>query len=109
MGTDLRSHAACGECGKPVKRLFLFKSMRRVYTFHCEGCGEKLVSDLGWSWYIVLIFYTQIIVLILVLPIIFGIFSGTLSLVVSAAFVFFVLVMLPAALLHNRRVRVAAK
>ena len=100
MNTRLFRDSVCPICGNALKNLPILKSLSRSYLVNCTSCGSKLISDIGWGWYLLISLYSQIILFALALPLIFGLIAGSWITVGIALLAFFTLTLTPAAVVH---------
>jgi hypothetical protein len=105
MASILRVSGRCPACGACGQRIGVLGFAKRSCALICRQCQATLYSDLGWSSYLLLILYLQVMVFIFGLPFMLALVSGK-WLAAALALALLLLVTVPVGMaLHARVIR----
>ena len=76
MASIWRLSGTCPACGAGGQRVGMLDCVKRSCALTCRQCQAPLYSDLGWSSYLLLIFYQQAMAFIFGLPFLIALVSG---------------------------------
>lgn len=79
--------------------------LKRSYSVTCKSCGHLMISELSFKTYLMLLIYVHIVTLLVGVPFVLALAGGYWLFAVAALFVFFLLTVPPAAVLHARALR----
>lgn len=95
----------CSACGREHIVLGGAQYLKRRYSITCKSCRLRMTSELNFGTYLILIIYTQVVVLLTGAPFVLALAGGYWLIAAAAAFGFFLLTVPPAAVLHARSLR----
>ena len=105
MPSIWRLSGACPACGAGGQRVGVLGAFKRSCALSCRQCQATLYSDLGWSSYLLLIFYQQAIVFLFGLPFLIALVNGRWLAAALALFLFLLFIVPPGMALHARVMR----
>jgi len=106
MASIWRLSGTCPACGAGSQRIGALDFAKRSCALTCRQCQATLYSDLGWSSYLMLILYLQVMVFIFGLPFLIALASGK-WLAAAFALALLLLFSVPVGMtLHSRVMRI---
>ncbi len=105
MASKWRLSGTCPACGADGQPIGIIGSFKRSCALTCRQCQTTLYSDLGWSSYLLLVFYQQAIVFIFGLPFLIALVSGKWLAAGLALVLFLLFIVPPGMTLHARVIR----
>lgn len=105
MTSIWRLTGTCPACGAGGQSVGVLDSVKRSCSLTCRQCQATLYSDLGWSSYLLLVLYQQVIVFLFGLPFLIALVSGRWLAAAGALFLFLLFLVPPGMALHARVIR----
>lgn len=99
----------CPSCGSPGQGFSFIKSPERVVKGRCDQCGIEIESALGYGKYFILLIYAHLILAMTGFPFVLALLSERWGMAIVYFSVFFLLVWVPAMILHSRNAAVCVQ
>jgi uncharacterized protein (DUF983 family) len=97
---------SCPSCDSPGQGFSFIKSPERVVKGRCDQCGIEIESALGYGKYFVFLIYVHLILAMTGFPFVLALLGERWVVAIVSFLVFFLLVWVPAMILHSRNVAV---